>query len=63
MSISDFRQLFSVKEQILCDAERDNTKISCLPPAKLTIPGDSPVIQVACGLHHTIMLLQNGQVR
>lgn len=53
---------FSVKEQIVCDVERD-TKVSCLPPAKLTIPSDSPVIQISCGLHHSILLLQNGQVK
>lgn len=57
------KQQISVKEQIVCDTEKDNTKISCLPPAELSLPCDSPVIQIACGLHHSILLLQNGQVR
>lgn len=42
--------------------ERDATRIACLPPAKLNLSSDSPVIQIACGLHHSVLLLQNGQV-
>ncbi|KAJ8933505.1 hypothetical protein NQ318_002558, partial [Aromia moschata] len=49
------------KEQTGSDVERDTTRISCLPPARIIIPSESPVIQIACGLHHTILLLQNGQ--
>lgn len=45
------------------DAERgDATRIASIPPARVPIPSDSPVIQVACGLHHTVALLQNGEV-
>ncbi|KAJ8975749.1 hypothetical protein NQ317_015371, partial [Molorchus minor] len=51
-----------VKEQTSSDVERDTTRISCLPPARIILPSDSPVVQIACGLHHTILLLQNGQV-
>ncbi|KAK9703659.1 PHR domain [Popillia japonica] len=50
------------KEQTGSDVERDTTKIACLPPAKIQLVCDSPVIQIACGLHHTVLLLQNGQV-
>jgi hypothetical protein len=51
-----------VKEQGGSDVERDATRIACLPPAKLHLPSDSPVVQIACGLHHSVLLLQNGQV-
>ncbi|XP_063987126.1 E3 ubiquitin-protein ligase MYCBP2 isoform X2 [Diachasmimorpha longicaudata] len=45
------------------DAERgDATRIASIPPARVPIPTDSPVIQVTCGLHHTVILLQNGEV-
>lgn len=52
----------AVKEQPNSDVERDTTRIACLPPAKVQLPYDSAVIQIACGLHHTVLLLQNGQV-
>lgn len=38
------------------------TRIACLPPAKLSLPYMCYVIQIACGLHHTLLLMQNGQV-
>ncbi|KAK0177732.1 hypothetical protein PV328_001750 [Microctonus aethiopoides] len=45
------------------DAERgDATRIASIPPARVHIPSDSPVIQITCGLHHTVVLLQNGEV-
>ncbi|XP_043286736.1 E3 ubiquitin-protein ligase MYCBP2 isoform X2 [Venturia canescens] len=45
------------------DVERgDATRIASIPPAKVPIPSDSPVVQVSCGLHHTVILLQNGEV-
>ncbi|KAF5304147.1 hypothetical protein FQA39_LY01932 [Lamprigera yunnana] len=50
------------KEVTSSDVERDATRIACLPPAKVHLPSDSPVIQIACGLHHTVLLVQNGQV-
>ncbi|XP_018571542.1 E3 ubiquitin-protein ligase MYCBP2-like [Anoplophora glabripennis] len=50
------------KDQSGSDVERDATKITCLPPAKISLPSDSPVVQIACGLHHSMVLLRNGQV-
>ncbi|XP_011315230.1 E3 ubiquitin-protein ligase MYCBP2 isoform X2 [Fopius arisanus] len=45
------------------DAERgDATRIASIPPARVPIPSDSAIVQVTCGLHHTVVLLQNGQV-
>lgn len=45
------------------DPERsDSTRVVSIPPARVPIPNDCPVIQVSCGLHHTVVLLQNGEV-
>ncbi|XP_058809373.1 E3 ubiquitin-protein ligase MYCBP2-like [Phymastichus coffea] len=45
------------------DAERgDTTRVASIPPARVSFPDDNPVAQVACGLHHTVVLLQNGEV-
>ncbi|CAG9838821.1 unnamed protein product [Diabrotica balteata] len=60
-SVRQNNVLQSVKDQQGSDVERDAARISCLPPSKLTLPSDSPVIQISCGLHHSIVLLQNGQ--
>lgn len=36
------------------DAEKGDTiRISNIPPARVPVPDDVPVIQVSCGLHHT----------
>lgn len=45
------------------DVERgDAARIASISPARVPIPSESPVIQVSCGLHHTVLLLQNGEV-
>ncbi|XP_043461333.1 E3 ubiquitin-protein ligase MYCBP2 isoform X1 [Leptopilina heterotoma] len=45
------------------DAEKGDTiRISNIPPARVPVPDDVPVIQVSCGLHHTVILLKNGHV-
>lgn len=54
--------MFLVKEQGGSDVERDPARVVCFPPARLNLPSDSPVVQIATGLHHTVLLLQNGQV-
>lgn len=54
--------IFKGKENTGSDVERDVTRIACLPPAKLSLPVNSPVIQISCGLHHSLLLMQNGQV-
>lgn len=46
----------------LCDVDRDTPRVAPLPPAKVALPTSSPVIQIACGLHHTVVLAQNGEV-
>lgn len=45
------------------DVERgDAARIASISPARVPIPSESPVTQVSCGLHHTVLLLQNGEV-
>ncbi|XP_032681445.1 E3 ubiquitin-protein ligase MYCBP2 isoform X14 [Odontomachus brunneus] len=45
------------------DVERgDAARIASISPARVLVPSESPVIQVSCGLHHTVLLLQNGEV-
>lgn len=45
------------------DVERgDAARVASIPPARVLVPNESPVIQVSCGLHHTVLLLQNGEV-
>ncbi|XP_042905925.1 E3 ubiquitin-protein ligase MYCBP2 isoform X1 [Parasteatoda tepidariorum] len=44
------------------DQEKETIKLTVLPPAQLHLPTEVPVIQVACGLHHNVLLLRNGDV-
>ncbi|XP_063706462.1 E3 ubiquitin-protein ligase highwire-like [Culicoides brevitarsis] len=44
------------------DADRDAPRIVSLPPAKLILPTNNPVVQVSCGLHHTVLLTLTGEV-
>ncbi|XP_052792731.1 E3 ubiquitin-protein ligase MYCBP2-like isoform X2 [Mya arenaria] len=50
------------KEEVEGDNDQGN-KIVSLPPQDIAVgPGDVPVTQIACGMHHTAVLLQNGEV-
>lgn len=51
-----------IKEQGGSDVERDVARVACIPPDFVKLPTDSPVTQISCGLHHTVLLMQNGQV-
>ncbi|XP_028043251.1 E3 ubiquitin-protein ligase MYCBP2 isoform X2 [Bombyx mandarina] len=43
--------------------DRDTSfKVSCLPPARVAVPGGHRVAAVACGLHHTVLLTEHGEV-
>lgn len=44
------------------EADRDTPRIVSLPPAKLNLPTSTPIIQISCGLHHTVLLTLNGEV-
>ncbi|XP_050038840.1 E3 ubiquitin-protein ligase MYCBP2 [Dermacentor andersoni] len=50
------------EDAVSSDHEREALKVTLLPPAILVLPVSSPAVQVACGMHHTVVLLQNGQV-
>ncbi|KAG8222420.1 hypothetical protein J437_LFUL008417, partial [Ladona fulva] len=38
------------------------SRVASLPPARVNVPDDSPVVHIACGLHHTVLLLASGAV-
>lgn len=40
----------------------ESERVAPLAPAKVTIPSSSPIIQVSCGLHHTVLLTAAGEV-
>lgn len=45
------------------DVERDQQpRMAPLPPQRLVLPTNSPVVQIACGLHHTVVLTLAGEV-
>lgn len=60
----NFLDCFPTEEQnISLDFDRDPTaRVVPLPPQKVNIPSPSPVIQIACGIHHSVVLTQNGDV-
>ncbi|XP_066580931.1 E3 ubiquitin-protein ligase MYCBP2 [Prorops nasuta] len=63
MALGLGNHLVTEESIIINDIERgDAARIVSMPPARVSIPGDIPVIQVSCGLHHTVILLQNGDV-
>lgn len=35
------------------DIEKDTARMTILPPARIFLPTDCPVVQISCGLHHT----------
>jgi RCR-type E3 ubiquitin transferase len=40
----------------------ESERVAPLAPSKIVIPSSSPVIQIACGLHHTVVLTAAGEV-
>lgn len=42
--------------------ERDAPRVAPMPPQQLHLPTLSPVVQIACGLHHTVVLTLAGDV-
>lgn len=49
-------------QNAITDVDRDTPRVAPLPPQKVSLPSSSPVIQIACGLHHTVVLTQSGEV-
>lgn len=44
------------------DVERDTPRVAPLPPQKVQLPTSSPVVQISCGLHHTVVLTFAGEI-
>lgn len=44
------------------DLDKDPPRVAPLAPQVLQLPSASPVVQVACGLHHTVVLTLAGEV-
>ncbi|TDG40226.1 hypothetical protein AWZ03_013349 [Drosophila navojoa] len=44
------------------DLDKDPPRVAPLAPQVLQLPSTSPVVQVACGLHHTVVLTLAGEV-
>ncbi|KAL0280278.1 UNVERIFIED_CONTAM: hypothetical protein PYX00_001618 [Menopon gallinae] len=57
-----FSNLINEEQAAGSDVERDASRIVSLPPAPVALPYTSPVVQIACGLHHTVVLTQSGEV-
>ncbi|XP_069976524.1 E3 ubiquitin-protein ligase MYCBP2-like, partial [Penaeus vannamei] len=54
--------ILAAEDGLGSDQERDASKIAALPPSRVHLSGSSsPVVQVACGLHHTVVLCANGE--
>ncbi|KAM8720838.1 hypothetical protein ACLKA7_006822 [Drosophila subpalustris] len=44
------------------DLDKDPPRVAPLAPQLLQLPTGSPIVQVACGLHHTVLLTLAGEV-
>lgn len=44
------------------ESERDAQRVAPLAPARISLSSNSPIIQIACGLHHTVLLTLAGEV-
>lgn len=55
--------MFSILDDNFPGSERDTTpRVAPLPPQRVILPSTSSVVQIACGLHHTVCLTQTGEV-
>ncbi|KAJ8737325.1 hypothetical protein PYW07_000596 [Mythimna separata] len=56
---------FTVYESQAASSEVDrdaSIKVSCLPPARVAVPGGHRIAAIACGLHHTVLITEHGEV-
>lgn len=44
------------------EVERETPRVAPFSPQKINLPTSSPVVQIACGLHHTVVLTLAGEV-
>lgn len=42
--------------------DKELLRVPLFPPSRLTLPSSSPVVQIACGLHHSVVLTMAGEV-
>lgn len=46
----------------VAEVERDTPRVAPLSPQHIHLPSSSPVVQIACGMHHTVVLTLAGEV-
>ncbi|XP_067640218.1 E3 ubiquitin-protein ligase highwire isoform X3 [Eurosta solidaginis] len=46
----------------ITETDKDPPRVAPLAPQMLSLPSNSPVVQVSCGLHHTVVLTLEGEV-
>ncbi|XP_076065953.1 MYC binding protein highwire isoform X3 [Oratosquilla oratoria] len=51
-----------VEDGVSSDQERDPSKMAALSPDRVHIPSSSTIVQMACGLHHSVVLCASGEV-
>ncbi|XP_069130438.1 LOW QUALITY PROTEIN: E3 ubiquitin-protein ligase MYCBP2-like [Argopecten irradians] len=62
-SKSGSKQKGKAQPEVGSDQETEYNKVVSLPPLEVTVgDGDVPVTQISCGQHHTVVLLQSGEV-
>lgn len=44
------------------EIEKEPPRVAPLPPQMINLPTSSPVVQIACGLHHTVVMTLSGEV-
>ncbi|CAH2243754.1 jg7138, partial [Pararge aegeria aegeria] len=44
------------------DLERETLKVNSLSPARVVVPGGHRIVSVACGLQHSVLLSEHGEV-
>ncbi|XP_023291814.2 E3 ubiquitin-protein ligase highwire [Lucilia cuprina] len=51
-----------IADEASSHAEENPPRVAPLAPQLLSMPSTSPVVQVSCGLHHTVVLTLSGEV-
>lgn len=46
----------------ILENDRDPPRVASLPAQKVSLPTANPVVQISCGLHHTVVLTSVGEV-
>ncbi|XP_058840925.1 E3 ubiquitin-protein ligase highwire [Topomyia yanbarensis] len=43
-------------------SDTDAPRVAPVPPQRVELPAKSPIVQISCGLHHTVVLTLSGEV-